>query len=131
MKRRPEAVVQALTIFSQTFALVNVRHNIYINKTKISHNYLLVTTSPCFLYIEPAGISSLRLKADKYYSLPTIVPGLSTLPQPTSTLSPRKAPIFLIPVSILQSGPLIVISFLSDLTLSYRARSHMSLESKN
>ena len=30
-----------------------------------------------------------------------IVPGLSTLPQPTSTLSPRKAPIFLIPVSIL------------------------------
>ena len=52
--------------------------------------------------MEPAGIKPLTLESGYILlSLPTIVPGLSTLPQPTSTLSPRNAPIFLIPVSIL------------------------------
>ena len=50
---------------------------------------------------------------------PITVPGLSTLLQPTSTKSPRTAPIFLSPVSIFvpsYNDALIVTSVLSDFT---------------
>ena len=48
--------------------------------------------------------------------LPITVPGLRTLPQPTSTKSPKNAPHFFSPVSRRSSPPTIVTSVLSDLT---------------
>ena len=47
---------------------------------------------------------------------PITVPGLRTLPQPTSTLSPSIAPNFFNPVSIASFSDFTTTSFLSDLT---------------